>query len=131
MKAISKFLFALIITFATSTVFALQPSYGKILNADSKLNSKYSEVFLQNLTYESYMVYSTYNGTGRVFNLPIYSAGSSQDTIRYPIVAPDYSVCLNIVQMYTGKQIDYICAASGTFYIHYVSGKKPIVTLKK
>ena len=126
MKGIGKILLAFIVSMiAVANAFAFEPSYAKPINIAT--NAKYTEAFLVNQTYESYMAYSTYRDSGRTFSMPLNSQGSREEAIKYPIAYPDYAVCLDVIQNATGKRIYYGCISSGTIYIHYAQDNKTIV----
>jgi len=125
MKTIFKFVFACLITTIASSVFATEapkPYYG----ISAKNAPLASQVTLVNLTRESYMSYSLYRGTGQTFRMPLSAAGTSQDTIIYPIAYPVYDVCLDVIQDFTGTLVYHGCMASGTIYVHYTADNKTV-----
>jgi hypothetical protein len=125
-KIISKVLFVLIMGLMISTAFALEPTYKKtsLTSSSLKPTEKYSQVFLVNLTRENYMAYSVYKDTGRFFSIPLSATGTLQDHIQYPIDYPEYAVCLDVIQNYTGIRVYQGCLSTGTVYIHYAADNK-------
>jgi hypothetical protein len=127
MKMISKATLLFLLSFIFCTSYAFQVASPRN-NLQSKATAA-SQVYLVNLTRESYMSYSVYRNTGERYSLPLLAAGTSQDKIYYPIVYPVYDVCLDVVQNYTGAHVYQGCIASGTIYIHYaVDGKTVLVS---